>query len=49
MSQNNSPSQWPKAFVAMSGLFIIGATAYALKDADVMWSLLLLIWLLDWF
>ncbi len=40
--ENNSPSQWPKAFVVIFGTLVIGATAYYLKEPQVMWSLALL-------
>jgi hypothetical protein len=41
--QNNYPSQWPKAFVAVLGTACISAVAYFLKDAEVMWAMVLLI------
>jgi hypothetical protein len=48
-NNNNTPSQWPKALVAIVGIVGICGASYFLKNANVMWSFLLLIWLLDWF
>ena len=43
--QNNQPSQWPKATVVILGTAAIGATAYFLNNADIMWALIALYWI----
>lgn len=47
MSRPNS--EWPKAFVAILGTASISAAAYLLNEPNVMWSMLLLIWILSYF
>jgi len=47
--ENNYPSQWPKAFVAVFGTAAIGATAYFIKEPQVMWVMLPLLWIIGSF
>lgn len=48
MSQGSS-NQWPKACVAIFGTASIAAASYFLKEPVVMWSMLLLIWIISYF
>lgn len=48
MAQNQN-NQWPKAIVAVLGTVAISATAYFLKEPDVMWSMILLLFLVNSF
>jgi hypothetical protein len=48
MAQNQN-SQWPKAIVAVLGTAAISAAAYLLKEPDVMWSMFLLLFLVERF
>jgi len=47
--ENNSPSQWPKAFVVVFGTAALGATAYFLKEPRVMLGMFPLLWMVSWF
>jgi hypothetical protein len=47
--QNNYPSKWPKAFVAIAGVLAISGAAYVLKEPNIFWALIPLIWLVDSF
>ena len=49
MSQNNSSSQWPKAFVAVLGMAAISAGAYLTKEPQIMWAMLPLLWIVNQF
>lgn len=48
MSQSRNNSPWPKAIVAISGLAIIGSVAFFLHDTQVLWGILLVIWLVSY-
>lgn len=48
MSKNSNYSQWPKALVAIAGMAIVGSLAYFLHDAEVLWGILLIIWLVSY-
>ena len=48
MAQNQN-SQWPKAIVAVLGTAAISAASYFLKEPDVMWSMILLLFLVNSF
>lgn len=45
----NSKNEWPKAFTMILGTASISAAAYFLHEPQVMWSMLLLIWLVSYF
>jgi hypothetical protein len=47
--QSNYPSQWPKAIVAILGTASISAAAYFLNEPLIMWSMILLCWILSHF
>jgi hypothetical protein len=47
--QNNRPSQWPKATVAILGTASISGAAYFLKEPQIMWAMILLTWVLSHF
>lgn len=47
MSQpNNYPSKWPKAFVAIFGTASICAATYLLKENNIMWAMVPLVWMI---
>lgn len=43
--QVNSPSQWPKAAVAIFGTASISAASYLLKQPDIMLAMFPLLWI----
>lgn len=45
--QNNMPSQWPKAAVVIFGTASISAAAYFLKEANIMWAMFPLMWIVS--
>lgn len=47
--EKNSPSQWPKAFVAVLGTTAISAAAYYLKEPDIMFAMILLLFIVNSF
>lgn len=47
--QNNYPSQWPKAFVVVFGTAALGATSYFLKEPQIMFGMIPLLWMVSWF
>lgn len=49
MSQDNKSNQWPKAFATIFGIAAISSVAYFLKEPQVMWSLILLLFLVERF
>lgn len=40
-----NPNQWPKAFVAIFGTALIATCAYLTKEPNIMWTMILLIYL----
>ncbi len=48
MSRNNKNSPWPKALVAITGLAIVGGLAYFLHDSQILWGILLIMWLITY-
>jgi len=47
--QNNSPSQWPKAAVVIFGISAISAASYFLKEPNIMWAIIPLMWIVAHF
>ena len=45
--QNNKPSKWPKAAVIIFGTASICSAAYFLKEANVMWAMFPLLWIVS--
>lgn len=49
MEQNKKRSQWPKAIVAILGTASISAASYFLVVPQIMWSMIILYFIVDSF